>query len=295
MIQGEPKEVVSGIPKLRDANNDLNMAAIREDDGPHHRSQVLTGAMYEMLKEIARGYDRSNYRYLWDTTERGIRMFLQPLDFCPPVDVQFADYARAVARNFELYEPLDSKRRETYAELITRVFQKRGICDPESLRACAVPGEWNVYHDIGAISASRAGAYYFLNDNRKALRIPWNQDITVADLYTTNKYGRAASRLPREVVVEYVWQEQFKLDEDRFGKLKGQTAELLCGGTLVLDDRGNVLSWQRKPGIYEERDQRKARNAWCSSATTSPARSKTAWSACAVSVRSTSPGDGRHR
>ena len=182
-------------------------------------------------------------------------MFLQPLDFCPPVDVQFADYARAVARNFELYEPLDSKRRETYAELITRVFQKRGICDPESLRACAVPGEWNVYHDIGAISASRAGAYYFLNDNRKALRIPWNQDITVADLYTTNKYGRAASRLPREVVVEYVWQEQFKLDEDRFGKLKGQTAELLCGGTLVLDDRGNVLSWQRKPGIYEERDR----------------------------------------
>ena len=76
----------------------------------------------------------------------------------------------------------------------------------------------------------------------------------------TNKYGRARSRLPREVILEYVWREEFKLDEDRFGPLKGQTAELLCGGTLVLDERGNVLSWQRKPGLLEERDRTEGEN-----------------------------------
>jgi len=253
--QGEPSRLAGGIAKLRDANNPLTMADIRNSDSPHRRSQVLTGAIYDLLKNIARGYKRSVFHNLWDATERLIRMVLQPLDFCPPVDVRFTDYARAVARNFELYEPLDSERREAYAEVIKNIFFERGICDPESLKAHSVPGRWDVYHDIGAISGSRTGAYYFLNDNRRALRIPWNQDLSVSDLYMTNKYGRARSRLPREVILEYVWREGFKLDEDRFGSLKGQTAELFCGGTLVLDERGNVLSWQRKPGLIEDRDR----------------------------------------
>ncbi|HSN78522.1 MAG TPA: hypothetical protein VL334_25920, partial [Anaerolineae bacterium] len=34
----------------------------------------------------------------------------------------------------------------------------------------------------------------------------------------------------------------------RFGDLSGKTMNLLCGGTLVFDGRGNLLSWFRKPG-----------------------------------------------
>ncbi|TFG79800.1 MAG: hypothetical protein E4H23_04705 [Chrysiogenales bacterium] len=253
--KGKPKEIVGGIAKLRDANNSLKMADIRDGDSPHRCSQVLTGAIYDLLKNIAKGYQGKVNQKFWWATERLIRMALQPLDFCPPVDVRFADYARALARNFELYEPLDSKRREAYAGFIKNIFLERGICDPDSLNAHSLPGEWDVYHDINAISGSRTGAYYFLNDNRKALHIPWNQDLLVSDLYMTNKYGRAGCRLPREVVLEYVWREEFKLDEDRFGPLKGQTAELLCGGTLVLDERGNVLSWQHKPGSQEKQDR----------------------------------------
>jgi hypothetical protein len=249
------RKLVGGIAKLRDANNRLTMADIKDDDSPHRLSQVLTGAVYDVLKRIAKGYKGTVKENLWHATERLIRMFLQPLDLCPPVDIRFSDYARAVARNFELHEPLDSERRQDYAGFIEDAFAKRGICDPGCLHGHPLPAEWDVFHDVQAICGSRMGAYHFLDDNRKALRIPWNQDLQVADLYVTDKYGRARCRLPREVVLEYVWREEFQLDEERFGMLRGETAELLCGGTLVLDERGNVLSWQRKPGLLDQRDR----------------------------------------
>ncbi len=73
-------------------------------------------------------------------------------------------------------------------------------------------------------------------------------------MYDNNKLGIAAERLPREVVLEYTWQEQVLLNEDpekdlNFGKWNGTNFNLECGGTLVFDDRGNLLSWFRKPGI----------------------------------------------
>jgi len=245
---------ISGIARLRDANNRLMMTDIKDSDSPHRRSLVLTGAVYDLLKAVSREYKESNRKNLWSATVRLIRMALQPLDFCPPVDIRFIDYARAMLRNFELYEPQDSPRREAYTQFIRQIFSDRGICDSKELGMLRTPGSWDVYHPVDAIADSRTGAYYFLNDNRKALRIPWNQDLSVVDLYVTNKQGRAGSRLPREIVLEYIWSEQFRLDEDCFGPLKGQAAELLCGGTLVLDDRGNVLSWQHKPGLQVDKD-----------------------------------------
>jgi hypothetical protein len=169
-----------------------------------------------------------------------------------------------VLHNFELYEPVSSPRRAYYGELIRRVFHERKICDRPAEECAAgrcaldvgeLPRTWNVYHDIDNISRSRTGAYYFLNDNRRELEIPPDQDVVVVDLYDTNKFGRSAHRLPREIVVEYVWREEFELDEPRFGHLRGQTAELLCGGTLVLDGRGNVLSWFHKPGTQLEKNR----------------------------------------
>jgi hypothetical protein len=34
----------------------------------------------------------------------------------------------------------------------------------------------------------------------------------------------------------------------QFGKFDGQSTTLLCGGTLVFDETGTLLSWMRKPG-----------------------------------------------
>ncbi len=143
------------------------------------------------------------------------------------------------------------------------VFHKRGLCDCGYQPNGEIPEDCLfsevlelerinfVYHDIGRISRSRTAAYYFLSDNRRQLHIPPHQDVRVVDLYDATKYGAAAERLPREVVLEYAWQEIVPLtptDKLDFGNWNGKNYFMDCGGTLVFDDRGNLLSWARKPG-----------------------------------------------
>ena len=107
---------------------------------------------------------------------------------------------------------------------------------------------------MNAWHVARTAAYYFLNDNRNALHIPLNQDFVVSDLYDNRKNDLRAQRLPRQIVVEYTWQEEVELKDDpaaglEFGQFGGKKVHLYCGGTLVFDDRGNLLSWSRKHGI----------------------------------------------
>jgi hypothetical protein len=61
------------------------------------------------------------------------------------------------------------------------------------------------------------------------------------------------------VVIEYLWREEVKLEEERFGNLQGETVHLLCGGTVVFDDRSNLLWWTAKRGRgSEEGEARRA-------------------------------------
>jgi len=194
-------------------------------------------------------------------TTRSPRFRRQPLDLCPPVDIQFIDYAQAVVRHFEYCEPFDSPRREAYCRLVRDTFHKRGLCT-EPAPSCAAgkclldardEPRLPVYHPVDEIARSRTAAYCFLNDNRAGLRIPINQDLVV-DVVEARKYGRQAYRLPRQIVVQYVWREEVPLAGQDFGPLRDQNAELLCGGTLVFDERGNLLSWMRKPGTQVQED-----------------------------------------
>jgi hypothetical protein len=53
------------------------------------------------------------------------------------------------------------------------------------------------------------------------------------------------------VVLEYAWQEVVQLTKTGdldFVAWNGKAFHLDCGGTLVFDGRGNLLSWSRKPG-----------------------------------------------
>jgi hypothetical protein len=193
------------------------------------------------------------------------RVALQPLDLCPPCDIQFVDYAKAVLLNDILTNPVDENG---YRQVMLEAFHTRGLCtcgyqaDQILSQACQFydileqPSrrlKMEFDHDIERVSRSRTAAYYFLSDNRRVLRIPPHQDVVVVDLYDNVKLGAAAERLPREIVLEYLWQEEVTLTDDeskdlRFGNLSGKTMNLLCGGTLVFDARGNLLSWFRKPG-----------------------------------------------
>ena len=302
-------EAITGRPYLRSAINECTIQCVAGELIPHTVSQVLTGAMFEILIAIAEKHMKKNlpevdgegtedesgiaagdepdkaaaaedttkgetarprqvtaYQALWWAADRFRRVALQPLDLCPPCDIQFIDYAQAVVRNDILTNPVDHNG---YRQDMLRVFHDRGLCDcvytggdvlPQGCRFADVLYESRhmpkiklVYHDVERVSQSPTAAYYFLSDNRRALRIPAHQDIVVVGLYDNAKLGAAAERLPREIVLEYLWEEQVTLRNDEvqglwFGNYNESTMMLQCGGTLVFDNRGNLLSWFRKPG-----------------------------------------------
>lgn len=289
-IAREFGEAVQGTPYLRTALNKETMSDVKGIASAHRVSQVLTGAMFDILLVLIANYKddaeeaprdaaveangrkkRSLNQVLASAAQRMQRLALQPLDLLPPVDVTFRDYALAVCRSHQIANPVDP---QGYFDRLLEVFRKREILDDEDVKDLKVSHylyerlSLSVFHDVGEISRSRAAAYRFLDDNREDLLIPAFQDFVIADLYDANKCNRQGARLPRQIVLEYVWREDVALDGPRFGKYDGRSTTMLCGGTLVLDDNGNVLAWARKPGTqgYGKPGRRgKIAEAWAAS------------------------------
>ena len=188
---------------------------------------------------------------LANAAQRMQRMAVQPLDLLPPVDVTFRDYALAVCRAHQIANPVDPRG---YLDILLKVFRNREILDAADVKMLKTSKylyeriSLSVFHDVDEISRSRAAAYRFLDDNREDLLIPAFQDFVIADLYDANKCNRQGARLPRQIILEYIWREDVPLNGPQYGKYNGQMTTMLCGGTLVLDDNGNVLAWARKPG-----------------------------------------------
>jgi hypothetical protein len=257
-------KAVSDRPYLRSARNELTMQKIAGEQRPHRMSEVLTGAMFDIVFRLSRYYidkrDHTVPEAFWHTIQRMQLMAIQPLDLLPPADVTFRDYALAVLRAEEIANPTDP---DDYRSMMLEVFCARGILDDDDRRKLKEPHQvferltLDVVHDVDQLAGSRAEAYRFLDDNRDRLLIPANVDLIVADLYATQKLTRQARRLPKQIVVEYIWREDVELKGPEFGRFDGRSTNLLCGGTLALDQNGNVLAWARKPGTqFRGRGQR---------------------------------------
>jgi hypothetical protein len=274
---------VSGRPYLRTAFNQDKMSGMQGETSAHRLSTVLTGAMFDILIELANHYRRepeepsaegeapsverkraSPAQAFWRAADRMQRTAIQPLDLLPPVDVTFRDYALAVCRSQQLSDPIDP---EGYYGMLIKVFRERGILSEEDEQQLTQPQylyerlDLCVSPNVGEISRSRGAAYSFLDDNRQELLIPASQDFFVADLYDANKRARQGARLPRQIILEYVWREDVLLDGKRFGQFDGRWTSMLCGGTLVFDDNGNVLAWAMKPGSLPYGGKRVRRGA----------------------------------
>jgi hypothetical protein len=133
-------------------------------------------------------------------------------------------------------------------------FHKRGILPksktPETLKEGVEPDYSDLFcYDINDFVASPADAYGFIHERRRRFMIPADQDFEIADPYTAQKVRRRQERRPTEIVLQYVWTEDVALEgRARFGSLAGEIVPLICGGTLVYDDEGNLLYWSYKPG-----------------------------------------------
>ena len=236
---------------------------------PYDWAQVLTGAMWDILSGMFAYYRQrpkkngdlptSKEAILW-AANRFRRVAFQPLDYLPPVDVQFSDYARAVLQADEVVDPVDE---DGFRDIIRAAFDGRGISHDVDKDEGEPQRIYFYTYDIERIARSRTDAYHFLNENRRQLCIPAQQDISVVDLYQTDKTIVGRGKLHREIVLQYAWREDVQLKGSQFGAAQGELVSLLCGGTLVFDDRGNVRSWLRKPGASMQRVSGGKRRSYC--------------------------------
>jgi hypothetical protein len=253
---------VNDHPYLRTATNILTMSDVQASNSPHKMSQVLTGAMFDILLKLSKHYQEDRgltaAQAFWNTIQRIQRMAIQPLDLLPPCDVVFRDYALAVLRTEEISNPRDP---HGYREIMIKVFLNRGILTEDEVAVLTGDGylydrpRVSVFHSVEQIGASKANAYRFLDDNRDTFNLPANRDIIVTDQYYTEKYARQARRLPRQLVLEYVWREDVLLEGAQFDRFDGESTTMLCGGTLVLDENGTALWLARKDNIETRRMQ----------------------------------------
>jgi hypothetical protein len=277
-IAEEFGHAVEGRPYLRTALNPKKMKDVASETDPHSMSEVLTGAMFDILKCLGNHYlsnpddeasgskPKSPKAAFWYAADRMQRMAVQPLDLLPPVEVNFRDYALAVCRSQKLADPIDP---HDYYGMMINVFVSRGVLTETDSRRLREPRylherlELSVPHNIDDLSRSRAAAYRFLDDNREDLLIPMNRDFVVADLYDAKKTARQRLPLPRQIILQYVWREEIPLNGPQFGKFNGRIATMLCGGTLVFDENGTVQSLTRKPGseTYGGKRQRGGKSA----------------------------------
>ncbi len=264
-IAREFGEAVIDKPYLRTARNKLKMneKEVKESTSAHFVSQVMTGAMFDILKKFAESYvkraqantnkerNEVSKNAFYRAIMRMQRIAIQPLDLLPPVDVTFKDYVMAVLRAHLLADPQDPN--DYYAMMISVFYDRRIITKKEADELKDTDYTYEdlnpqVYHNIDSISRSRTAAYKFLNDNRPQLMIPEHQDIMVIDLYDANKYARRGIRMPRQIILQYLWKEEVLLKGKQFAEYEGRTTTMLCGGTLVFNEKGTLLSWMRKPG-----------------------------------------------
>ncbi|MGY4456573.1 serine protease [Bradyrhizobium sp. LB13.1] len=258
-------KAVSDKPYLRTARNKEKLSTLRDEQRPHLLSQVLTGAMFDIIIRLSRYYidkrKRTKSQAFWDTIQRMQQMAVQPLDLLPPVDASFKDYALAVLRMEQIANPSDP---DNYRGMMMDVFIDREILTDADIKDLKLPRQvferltLDVFHEVEDLSGSRAEAYRFLDDNRDRLYIPANADVVVSDLHVAQKLTRQSRRLPKQIILQYIWREDVALEGPRFGRFEGQSASMLCGATLAFDHEGNVLAWSRKAGTeFYGRGQKK--------------------------------------
>ncbi|CAM5763878.1 hypothetical protein LMIY3S_00959 [Labrys miyagiensis] len=296
-------------PYLRSATNNLTMKDLEGDREPHRLSQVMTGAMFDILIAISQQYfQRSDdpatggqrkvgaADAFWWTIQRMQVMAIQPLDLLPPVEVTFRDYALAVLRTEQINNPTDP---QGYRAQMVEIFIRRGILDEADREVLLRPAvvferlDVDVFHDVRQLATSRASAYRFLDDNRAKLFIPRRADIIVSDVFTAEKYDRYGQRQPRQILIQYVWREDLPLSDPQFGRFQGQTTSLLCGGTLAFNENGNILAWARKPGSESFDGAEEGHTAkWKAELETGRARRRDYLGALALRIRAGLVGDG---
>jgi hypothetical protein len=229
---------------LRDLANDLRMSDVDTTE-PHELSQVLSGALHALWRELFRGLKQSLRRkepaldeptaagrVVWLAREIYERMAFRALDCLPPGESTFADYARAILAADQAGVPeVDGPR-----AFLRKEFVERGIASSEA--ALRVETDLDVpavrRTDVEALVTSDYSAYAFANENRRLLRIPKDIPFKVMPRLQTEKLyyhlGRLKGRV-RETLFKASWTEEERQDVRGLPPVR----QVVVGTTLSID------------------------------------------------------------
>ncbi|QSX74006.1 hypothetical protein HIV01_012340 [Lysobacter arenosi] len=222
----------------------------------HDWSEVLTGVYYDLLEylypRIRKALEQENGavtdtgRAEYYSMKALIRaatitagVMFRGIDYCPPVDLRYDEYARAVLRAQEVAYPYDVMG---IRKKLRELFDARGIALPTEEADVRAQVQYALRgRNIAEEASTPADAYRFLDRHRDLFRIPYAANLSVTSVYRTNKQTKSGYRPPKEHVIEFTWSEDVKLSGARFHGLNGTFLPLWCGGTLVFDANGNYL------------------------------------------------------
>ena len=256
-IASEFGAAIHGLAKqdyLRGAWNKRKMRELRGTYEEHDWSEILTGVYYDMLQYLyvrnlkdlsgqsdGRKRDQQQaIRALFRAANQTANVMLRAIDYCPPVDLRYDEYARALLRADEVAYPDDGYG---IRDELKRIFRQRGLQPPqEDPRARGeILYALRKAKEIDSITATPADAYRFLDEFRHLFQIPFEANLSIVSVYRTKKRARSGYWSPKERVIEFMWSEDVELKGRSFGQLAGTLLPLHCGGTLVFDANGNFL------------------------------------------------------
>lgn len=203
---------------LRSLWNNETLADIDNPNDFHHMSQVLTGAVYELLVEVYEQrwktasdnpdnpqLSRSG-KALVDAANLVRRLALRGLDYLPPGEISFADYGRAVIAADAVSNPDNAEYRETFARLLgARIgvsARRLGFTNPPADRLRPV--------DVDALETSDWHAYQLVGENRPLFHVPdglpFRVEARQAIEKTTWRSGGTETTY-RELILKVSWEQ----------------------------------------------------------------------------------------
>jgi hypothetical protein len=244
---------------------------------PHARGEILVAAVGNAMLEIwtrrladvhLKGTPLHRTRVADEgikTAEHVLQMCIRALDYLPPVDLSFDNFATALLSSDEVTVPDD---RHDYRGTFRDAFHRYGITEAEPRLVRTVGRDGSRYGTIheDELRIRRDEVFRFLWENHEALDIPMEYYLSVE---TVTPCARVAPDgfVVREVVATYIQMLDGTASDLRAvseGKLvippgvaDDARLELLGGGTLIFDEFARLRYYQPKPLLDWERQSRR--------------------------------------
>jgi len=201
---------------LRNAANRTRIGDVEPE--PHVLAEVLTGAVWSaMVRLHAAAIERASAggatgssetlagRALGVSAVRIARILFRALDYLPPAEATFADYARALLRSDTIAYAADETG---YRDVLRQEFVDRGIVrSADELEHD--PGRDTVSLDLNDVVESDWAAYAFVERERRWLRIPKGVPVRLFPrrLVQRRYYtGRGSHEIRQEAVLQVTWE-----------------------------------------------------------------------------------------